>query len=233
MLAPDPTFLRDDLDAPVMVLSAENDVAGERIGSRRARQPDHAGLVTWEIAGASHVDAYGLGIGDRDGGTGAADAALFAAMQDPPSSVYSGAIECESPINAGPHTYVARAALSHLLKWADGGPPPPSMPPLLVDDLGDGLLRDDSGTALGGVRTPQVDVPTAVLAGTGQQCAGFCGLFGTTRPFDGELVRHYGDRATFLTRWHAALDAAVAAGAVLPADAELLRAAVEGSTILT
>ena len=232
VVAPDPTLLRVDLRVPVMVLEAENDVAGERIGYRRARQRDSDRLVAWEIAGAAHVDAYGLGLGDRDDGSGVADAALFAAMGAPPSSVYSGVIECESPINTGPHTYVARAALAHLLRWARGGEAPSSMPPLEVDTTGRDLVRDEAGNALGGVRTPQVDVPVAALSGMGQVAGGFCELFGTTTPLArDELARRYPTRAAFDDAWLAALDRAVTSGAILDADAVRLRAVVRDAAL--
>ena len=227
IVAPDPTLVHDDLAAPVMVLSSESDVAGRRIGYGRARQPDTERFVAWEVAGAAHVDAYGLGIGDTDDGSGAADELLFAAMTAPPSSVYSGVIECGAPINTGPHTYVARAAFAHLVRWAHGGPPPPSMPRLRLDASGLDVVRDELGIALGGVRTPQVDVPVAVLSGMGQEPGGFCELFGTTMPLSPEeLDRRHPRRADFVRTWLEALDRAVAAGAILTADAERLRRVV-------
>ncbi len=221
---PEPTLVRDDLEVPVMVLSTENDVAGERIGYGRARQPDGERFVAWEIAGAAHVDAYGLGIGDGDDGSGEADRLLFEAMSAPPASVYGGVIECSSPINTGPHTYVARAAFAHLVRWARGGEPPPSMPRLQLDPTGRDLVRDDAGNAVGGVRTPQVDVPVASLSGTGQEPGGFCELFGTTTPLaPDELRRRYPRPGDFERAWSEALDRAVTSGAVLPADADRLR----------
>ena len=227
LAAPDPTLIRDDLEVPVMVLSAENDVAGGRIGYGRARQPDTERFVAWEVAGAAHVDAYGLGIGDLDDGSGDADERLFAAMSAPPSSVYSGVIECGAPINTGPHTYVARAAFAHLVRWARGGPPPPSMPRLRLDETGGDLVRDELGIAVDGVRTPQVDVPVAALSGMGQEPGGFCELFGTTRPLSpDELRRCHPQRDDFVRSWLDALDRAVAAGAILTADADRLRRVV-------
>src|SRR5262249_49111655 len=47
------------------------------------------------------------------------------------------------------------------------------------------LVVDSFGNVLGGIRTPQVDVPIAKLSGLGQPPGGtFCALFGTTVPFD-------------------------------------------------
>lgn len=227
---PDPTTSRTDLEVPVLVLSAETDLVGGMLGYARARQPDGPWFASWEVAGTAHVDAYGLGIGDEDDGGGEGDQALFEAMQDPPSEVYFGVMTCDAPINAGPHTYVARAALAALVRWAREGAAPPSMPRLELDHTGDDLLRDDLGNALGGIRTPQVDAPIATLSGLGQAGGSFCALFGTTVPFTADaLAERYQDHVGFVAAWGAAVDAAVDAGAVLPADAPRLRAAAEAS----
>ena len=230
--APDPSLVRDDLEVPVLVISAETDLVGEHLGYARARQPDSAWFRSWEVAGTAHGDAYQLGIGDSDDGSGAADAALFAAMSDPPSSVYFGVITCESPINAGPQTYVLRAALAALDRWSRSGEPPPAMPRLELAADGSGYELDPSGNARGGIRTPQVDVPVAVLSGLGQDGESFCSLFGTTVPFDAAtLAERHPDHDAFVAQWCAATDAAVASGVILPADAERLKAVAEGAPI--
>ena len=89
---------------------------------------------------------------------------------------------------------------------------------LELDATGSGFRLDPAGNAVGGIRTPQVDVPIAVLSGLGQDGESFCRLFGTTAPFDppAQLQAAYPDRATFVERWHAATDAAVEAKVILP-----------------
>jgi len=230
--APDPTLVRGDLDVPVLVVSAETDLVGEHLAYVRARQPDTRWFRSWEVAGTAHGDAYQLGIGDADDGSGAADRALFAALSDPPSSIYFGVITCEAPINAGPQTYVLRAAFEALDQWVRSGEPPPSMPRLEVDAAGTDFVRDGAGNARGGIRTPHVDVPIATLSGLGQSGESFCSLFGTTMPLGSEeLADRYPDHSSFVARWHAATDAAVAAGAILPADAEHLKQAAADSDV--
>jgi hypothetical protein len=78
------------------------------------------------------------------------------------------------------------AALRRLNRWVrkgkvSGGP---FSPRLEVSPAPPEIVRDARGNALGGIRTPQVDVPIATLSGLGQSGGGFCGLFGTTVPFD-------------------------------------------------
>jgi hypothetical protein len=224
--APDPTLFRTDLAVPVLNFITETDLLGERLGYVRARQPDADTVHTWEVAGTAHVDIYGLGLGDTDDGSGAADAALVAAMSAPPSSVYGGVINCDLPINTGPQTYVLRAAIAALADWVDSGTAPTSTPLIELDAAG-ALQVDAYGNALGGVRTPQLDAAVARLSGGGQSGESFCGLFGTTAPFDAAtLAALYPDRQTFVDRWNAAIDAAVTAGALLAPDAASLRRAL-------
>jgi hypothetical protein len=219
---PNPTFVREDLGVPVLVFSSETDLVGSGLAYGRARQPDTAHLRSWEVAGTAHADVYLLGIGDLDDGAGAGDMAFFAAMSDPPSTVYGGAINCDLPINTGPQTYVLRAALDWLHRWVRIGEAPPPMPRLELDTSGDAFVLDGAGTAQGGIRTPHVDVPVARLSGLGQSGESFCRLFGTTLPLGPGVVR-YADRAEFVQQWNESVDDAVGAGVVLPVDGERLK----------
>jgi hypothetical protein len=232
--APDPTLVRTDLDVPVLVFSTETDLVGDRLGYGRARQPDTDLVRGWEVPGTAHNDAYGLGIGDTDDGSGAADEALFAAMTDPPDSIYGGVISCASPINTGPQTYVLRAAVAALADWARTGEPPAEQPRLELDATGTDFVRDEIGNAVGGIRTPQVDAPVATLSGLGQEGESFCRLFGTTRPLDAPtLAARYGDQAGFVARWDDAVGRAVDAGALVPADADRLRQIAARAEVVT
>jgi len=220
--------IREDLVRPVLNFVTETDVVGDSLGYRRAEQPDTDVFRNWEVAGTAHGDAYSLGIGDGEVGDGEADKALFQAQFDAPTSVYMGIIECDLPINAGPHTYVLRAALRALDAWIRTGAAPPSTPKLQNNADLTGYEVDANGIALGGIRTPYVDVPLAVLSGLGQS-GGFCGLFGTTGSYTLEkLAEMYGSRDEFLERWNASVDEAVATGAILEEDADHVRAAAEG-----
>lgn len=230
--APDPTLIRTDLGVPVLNFLSETDMLGDRLGYGRAEQPDTDFVRAWEVPGTAHADVYSLGIGDTDDGSGAGDAALFAALRTPNNSIYGGVITCDLGINAGPHTYVLRSAIAALNAWVSQGTLPPIMPriPLSADKTS--VVLDPAGNATGGIRTPQVDVPLAKLSGSGQTGTSFCGLFGTTVPFDAaQLAAAYPDHATFVSKWNAAVDSAVASGALLDADAKNLKAVAEVSTI--
>ena len=232
VVAPSPCFTRTDLEVPVLVLSTETDLVDGLLGYVHARQPDGPWFAGWEVAGTAHVDAYGLGIGDDDDGTGIADLALFEAMLDPPSTGYFGVFTCDLPINTGPQTYVARAAMAALVGWAREGEVPPTMPRLELTDSLKEFVRDDAGNAVGGIRTPHVDVPLAALSGLGQAGGSFCILFGTTAPLaTEELAALYPDHETFTKQWNLSLDAAVTAGAILEADKSNLQVAAESYSV--
>ena len=228
--APEVSRVRTDLRVPVLVYSSESDLVGDKLGYAKARQPDSAWFRGWEVAGSSHEDAYGLGIGDSDDGSGQGDARLFAALTNPPAKVYGGVISCDRPINSGGQTYVLRAALRAMETWMATGTPPASMPPLKLE--GTDYARDDHGIAIGGIRTPEVDVPIAALSGLGQSGGSFCFLFGTTAPFDATRLRTlYPDHAAFVADWTRAVQAGVAAKVMLDADARQLMAAATASTV--
>lgn len=217
------------IERPVLVFSAETDVVGEGLGYRRAEQPETDFFRSWEVAGTAHADAYSLGISETDVGDGGGDDALFTAMLGAPTAVYFGIVTCEKPINAGPHTYVLRAAVRALDEWIRTGAAPEPTPKLVnLDDL-TGYELDDNGNALGGIRTPHVDVPVAALSGLGQSGGSFCGLFGTTTSYsEDRLAQLYTDGADFRAKWDAAVDLAVSSGAILPEDADAVKASADG-----
>jgi hypothetical protein len=195
--------IRDDVRVPVLVVQTETDLFV--LGYLADRQPDGARLRVWEIAGSAHADTYVLVAGPLDNGR-LAPAELAARLQATSEPL---GMPCQRPINSGPQQhYVLNAGWSHLDCWIAGGDPPPSAGPLEI--AGSAFAVDDYGNARGGVRSPWVDVPVAVLSGLGQEGGSFGMLFGTTTPLS--PPSHY------LDRFGAALRDAVKAGFILDAD---------------
>ena len=192
-----PTTLRTDTDVPIFDLQSETDVVGI-LGSFAARQPDTDLFRLWEVAGTSHADLHLVG------------------------ETVADSLDCGAPINDGPLHVVAKAALRHFVSWVTDGTVPPTA--ALLELTATGVSRDPDGIALGGLRTPPVDAPTRVLAGDpGRDDEPLCLLFGTTRPMpDRRLAELYADRADFEQRYGAGVEAAIAAGHVLPEDREAL-----------
>ena len=233
--APAATLLREDLDVPVLVFQTETEVP-----ALQARQPDSDTHRLWEVAGTAHFDMYGLATGASDAGDEAGAAAWFDAMRAPSTNPVS-VLTCALPVNAGPQTFVLRAAVAALDEWVRTGTPPPSAPRLeavSTDPAAGGYAVDELGIARGGIRTPAVDAPVALLRGLGQpdgppdQLQRFCRLFGTTVPFPPEqLAALYPDHDAFVAAWEESLQRAVEDGYVLEEDAELLQAVAEDAAI--
>ncbi len=214
--------IRQDVRVPVLVLQSETDVI--LLGGGLAEQPDSKHIRVWEVAGAAHADTYVVSAGRHDDGTLSPE--RLAELLRPTSNLMIG--NTDTPINAGPQQhYVSQAALAHLARWGSGGEPPPQATRLVVD-AGSGFRLDEDGLAVGGIRTPWVEVPIAVMSGLGQSGESFAMLFGRTEPFDEvALTALYPEgKAEYLKRFEASLDATIAAGFILDDDrAEILAVA--------
>ena len=130
-------------------------------------------------------------------------------------------------INFAPqHHYVLQAAIPALREWVRTGRAPSSAPPIQLTDSDPAeIRRDERGVAVGGVRTPWVDVPTAVTTGTAAGDQMLALLFGTGEPFDpATLAELYpGGAEEYLRRFTEALDRSIEAGFLCDEDrAEIL-----------
>ncbi|MCE9621475.1 MAG: hypothetical protein K8R99_03915 [Actinomycetia bacterium] len=203
-----PTVFRADQSTPVLNLQTETDVTGI-FSSVLARQPDDERFRLWEVAGAAHFDEYLLG-----------DAAV--------------AIDCGGRLNSGALHVVAKAALRALTTWVETGAAPAMAPRLEVtDEAAPQILRDADGIALGGIRTPPVDVPIATLSGAPATTESvICLLLGSTVPFTGERISQlYASSTDYMQRFEAAADAAIEAGFVLADDRAALLAFAQPDVI--
>jgi hypothetical protein len=193
--------IREDIDVPVFIFETETDL-GPRLDYGPARQPDSDRIRTWEVAGTAHADAYLVG-------------------------GFAGLLGCDFEVNEGPQHFVAEAALVALDRWVAHAEPPSKAPPLeLAKTDPPEIARDAWGNAIGGVRTPAVDVPIAALSGEAPPGASeLCSLFGSTVAFDdGTLVSLYGDKQGYLAAYERSLDQAITGGFLLARDRDELLA---------
>jgi len=225
--APPVVLIRDDVDVPVLTFQTETDVVA--IGFFAARQPDGPTIRTWEVAGTAHADTYVMVVGPADQGSSASDTTHLPPVQ----SIFDGAVACDLPINSGPQHYVLSAALRQLTRWVRSGRSPTSASPLSVrPGLPPILERDALGNAVGGIRTPQVDVPIAAVSGIGQPEGSACSRFGTTIAFDAARIASlYPDHRTYVAAVNRAAKRAVRRGALLAIDARAIRRAAASSGI--
>jgi hypothetical protein len=219
--------IRNDLDVPVLIFETETDLVALDYFS--ARQPDSERVRVWEVAGTSHADAYSLAVGVTDTGKAAVDTTYSAPIE----SAGGGFISCDLPINQGPQHYVESAAIWALNRWVQKGKPAASAPRLdVVAGAPPAITRDARGNALGGIRTPQTDVPIATLSGGGQSGTAICFLLGTTTPFDSTtLASLYPKHSKYVSAVRKAKNAAVKAGFILKVDARAITAAAAASNI--
>ncbi len=218
--APGGTLTRSDVRVPVLVFETETDLIG--LGYLSARQPDSERFRLWEVAGTSHADTYTVSVGFSDVGNDPAVADLLLTT-----------LGCALPINSGPQHFVLNAAFKALNRWVRRGRPPAEAPRLeVVPGPPPAIARDALGNALGGIRTPQVDVPIAALSGGGQTGAGFCFLFGTTTPFDAAtLAALYPDHHTYVSAFVKATRQATRARFLVRRDAKLMKSNARASDI--
>jgi hypothetical protein len=191
-----PTRMRTDQPAPVMMVQTETDVLG-LLGYYPARQPDNDHLRVWEVAGSAHADAFQIGS-------------------------MAGNLGCSVPVNDGQQVFVLRAALRHLQDWVTGGSAPPLGTPL-DDDSSSAkptYKTDAVGNVTGGVRTPAVDAPTSRLSGIAPSDESvICILFGSTTPLTSDQLHTvYSSKDDYTAKYAKATDAAIAAGFATPDD---------------
>jgi Alpha/beta hydrolase domain len=222
--APDATVVRSDLDVPVLTLQTETDLIG--LEYHRARQRDTKHFRLWEVAGTAHGDAYYADNWADDTGKGNAEVALLDVTSPPRPP-------CERLINLGPQYAVEQAALYHLDRWVRRGVTPPRAPRLAVEaGPTPTIRRDEYGNALGGIRTPLVDVPIATIRGDGNLGPRPCPNFGSTAPFDdATLASLYPSHAAYVAKFNRATDEAAKRGFLLRPEAKSLKTAAAASSI--
>lgn len=203
-----PAIFRTDQSIPVMDIQTETDVLSV-LNSYAARQPDTDRFRLWEVAGTAHADVHLVGASSTQ-------------------------LNCGLPINNGALHIVAKAAYASLRTWLINGRPPVIAPRLATTAASTPELRRDvDGIAVGGIRTPPVDVPVATLTGaSAPKPTAICLLVGATKPFTAaRLAQLYPSRAVYLQHYNAAADSAIRAGFVLPADRAALLGYAEPTKI--
>ncbi len=79
-------------------------------------------------------------------------------------------------------------------------------------------MRDEHGNARGGIRTPQLDVPVAVLSGEGAS------IIGKTVPFDAATLRSlYPTHGDYVRAFERSADRAVRNRHLLAVDAQAMK----------
>jgi len=210
--------VRDDLGVKVFALQAEADV----LSGQNFRKPDSGIYRLWEVAGTSHGDYQGQAVSRgplalRDNGT-----PLAQVCTNEPSR------------SRVPFHHVMSTAMDHMVRWRKHGIPPPSGADKLIQLASSApvvIARDAFGNALGGIRLPDMAVPTAL--NTGQNSGpGLCSVRGRTVPFDvATLDALYPKHDDYVDAVRRAAWQNVRDGFLLREDAEATLDKAEGSII--
>jgi hypothetical protein len=178
---------------PIIKLINQTDVVYLNRRPDSDRAPDL--YRSYEIAGAAHVHDWVLKWGADDNDVAKTGAGGFLSNA-----------RCSQKEEAGnqfPTQYVLNAAFDNLDAWSRTGVAPPRAAPLRVVDQSNGratLALDEFGNAIGGVRSPYVDVPL-VRYGVYMDGPGICGLWGYQVRLAPDVLKGlYPTREAYLSR---------------------------------
>jgi hypothetical protein len=175
----DPRNRMQPRDSPVIQLNTETEeVLLGGLTGLGYRRPDSDArndrYRLWEVPGASHIS------NDLDSTPITEERDLAEIKRIPLSALpptgclhqrhqpgpWVGADGAVAP-NPYPFGYLADAAFADLTRWIDDGTPPPRAPRIqITDPQGGVVVRDRLGNAVGGLRTPFLDAPTATFVPT-------------------------------------------------------------------
>ena len=184
----------------------------------------------YEIPGAAHVNQK-----SNDNKPCTADIAK--------AGIPTGAANCEGILEYGvtdfPIEFFMNSAYNNLYAWLRKGTPPPKAEPIETEEMtdSDGLLHiklDEHGNALGGVRSPYVDIPTATYYGQSnpldEASAFFCMPAGYKEPFGSDKIKElYPTHGEYLNRVNAMVDKMVEERFLTESDGKRLKASAERS----
>jgi hypothetical protein len=212
--------VRGDLAVPVFRFLSEVDVASTFAPA------DAANYRQWEVAGASHA------------GAGFLDNIVPLLTRD---QVVTAPTDCARPAPSRiPKKYAYNAAFDHIDAWVRTGALPPIAPRITF--TGTSISRDTFGNALGGIQLSEHRVATAENSATNSPDpsvppaqnvgGGFCRLFGTHVPFtEAQLDKQYRNHGRYVSQVARVNEANVAAGYLLPVDAEISTSSAARSAV--
>ena len=191
--------IREDINCKVFILNSQS----ESLFLGNLAQPDTENIRSWQLAGVSHFSP------------GFMEDAVNRSNRDGLTDTFSAYSAYDT--NVGDWVYVFEAVLVQLKNWIESGTEPPHMDNLEVKTVLLGYREDENGNALGGVRLPELEVPTARYFANGL----INGLIGYKIPFtETELKELYPTHQDYVDKVTAAARAAEEAGIILPYRAE-------------
>jgi len=222
--ANDPRQIIRNLDVPLIRIIGQTDILATY--AQRREDSDAAGdrYRLYEIAGGAHADAafypYIPTVGDlrKIGSAFPFLASWPFANQCEPEQMLA-----RTPIN----THALDAAFANLTRWIRDGAPPPKAERIRIENPGTPQARialDQFGNAIGGVRSPYLDVPIATYHTTSKGET-FCPELAHTVPFDwARLNTLYGTPQGYRTKLAQSVDRMVRERWLTEADGRRIKA---------
>ena len=207
------------VDVPVLDMESQTDVEGfaVQVPTALAREAGVAGAEAATGDTIDYVNAGGASV-RRDNRDKPNDHFWLLEIAGAPHGA-GGGNGCDG-FSSFPTSYFTRAAAGALVAWAEKGTKPPDAERIRLAKLDKVSVAatDAHGNAIGGVRSPFVDVPLSrfeVHSGPAPTCK----QVGNETPFTkDELVKLYGDTETYLEKFTKSLDATIKARFLLPLD---------------
>jgi hypothetical protein len=190
--------------APVIRFQTETEV-NTFFQSIRTRQTeaDSPMVRNYEMAGGAHVDAHLV---------------QLEVQQNQDELGIDTAVECDPPPTTLRTEYIHSALLVRLDRWLRNGtaPPPSRQISLFINSNGKRVIeKDANGNTVGGVRMPQLDVPTGEWSGVGPNL--YCVLGGSYLPYsDEEIAAKYPRRSIYQRKMYRAIRKVYTEGFLLP-----------------
>jgi hypothetical protein len=219
--AGDPFFVIQPRPEPVISVRSQS-LLGWNIPARRADgDSPHDRYRSYEIPGAGHINQRIERL--RVNGADCAKAGI--AFPTP---------KCTETTRYGltdfPFEYFMNAAFANLDAWVRSGTLPPKTPPIDAQLLGgDSLVKkDEYDNALGGLRSPYLDVPVAryyAKSTPGDVATGsVCGLLGYKVPFDKDVIaKLYPSHELYVSKVVQQVDELVTKKLLTPTDGEKIK----------
>jgi len=220
----DPRRVIQPRGVPIMTLVSETETVSLHRRPDSDRFPDL--FRGYEVAGASHIHQT-----DGQDEPSAEDAAK---TQGAKFDTDAGCKEQNAPPNDVPIALIADGALANLDRWSRDGTPPPQGEPIGLQEpsiAGVQVQRDRFGNALGGVRSPALDVPTARYHAR-MSGPGICELWGYREPFDeAQLKSLYPIHEDYVSKVRASVADLVAHRWLTPRDGERIITAASAAQV--
>jgi hypothetical protein len=219
----DPRRLFTNLGVPVIVIKPQSDVPS-------TRRPDSDGpqdmFRLYEIAGASHSDRWPYRFLPINADLRKAVDLSNDTDRGVVTDLWPYAYGCDiAGINMSefPIGYLINGALVNLDRWLRHGVAPPKAERIATKASGE-IVTDQYGNAVGGVRTPMVDVPIATYYGKTPGDFDTCNTIGYRVAWDwSRMEAVHGTYDNYARKVLASIDGLVRDRWITPADAERLR----------